>query len=84
MLVTHRQCMTPVAAGNTNPVTLISYSFVGVTQTVKCKVISIQLLSFPIHVTGSRKPGAPLMGHGGEHFRQYSQCVASRLVAITQ
>ena len=29
MLVTHRQCMTPVAAGNTNPVTLISYSFVG-------------------------------------------------------
>ena len=28
MLVTHRQCMTPVAAGNTNPVTLISYSFV--------------------------------------------------------
>ena len=29
MLVTHRQCMTPVATGNTNPVTLISYSFVG-------------------------------------------------------
>ena len=28
VLVTHRQCMTPVAAGNTNPVTLISYSFV--------------------------------------------------------
>ena len=24
------------------------------------------------------------MGHGGEHFRQYSQCVASRLVASTQ
>ena len=28
MLDTHKQCMTPVAAGNTNPVTLISYSFV--------------------------------------------------------
>ena len=28
MLDTHRQCMTPVAAGNTNPVALISYSFV--------------------------------------------------------
>ena len=28
MLVTYIQCMTPVAAGNTIPVTLISYSFV--------------------------------------------------------
>ena len=28
MLDTHRQCMSPVAAGNTNPVTPISYSFV--------------------------------------------------------
>ena len=28
VLVTHRQCMAPDAAGNTNPVTVISYSFV--------------------------------------------------------
>ena len=28
MLDTHRQCMIPVTARNTNPVTLISYSFV--------------------------------------------------------
>ena len=41
MLVTHRQCMTPVAAGNTNPVTLISYSFVclGSDRPVNCAVL---------------------------------------------
>ena len=37
MLVTHRQCMTPAAAGNTNPVTLISYSFVGLGPNCKWK-----------------------------------------------
>ena len=44
MLVTHRQCMTPVAAGNTNPVTLISYSFVCLGFKLRVSIRSISVV----------------------------------------
>ena len=60
MLVTHRQCMTLVAAGNTNPVTLISYSFVclgcdynnkSFTETVSTRA-GCQFLTGRLHILG--------------------------------